>query len=462
MTTTRHDQGDTAPASARGCPGDVTRLYGTTPPGGRDALWERLREQHGPVAPVELEPGVHAWLLLDYQENLTLLQQPHLFSRDTRHWREAVEGRVDLAKTLPLMSWHPSALYADGAEHARLRTPIMDALARVDMTEVAHTVRLLADERVDAFTAAGVADLIGEYAGRLPVLVVNRLFGLPDSYGHMLGDLTTDVFGEDAARADDAITRMQQYFAGLVARKADKPGPDLATWMLEHPVGLAPDEVAYQAALMVSASHMPTTHLIGNTMRTLLTDDRIRSAHADARLSTHDLLDHVMWTDTPFQILAGRIALQDVRIGQARIRAGDALLVGIDAAHRDPAVRRGPADPGTGAAVGSRAHLVFGAGPHSCPARGLGRLVASTAVDVLQERLGGLRLAVPPEELRLVPSAFLRGLRELPVTFTPGSPVGRGSAPTRQTARVPAVAEEEQPPEDLLGRLLSWWRGLGR
>ncbi|MTV29345.1 cytochrome P450, partial [Nitriliruptoraceae bacterium ZYF776] len=117
------------------------------------------------------------------QENLTLLQQPHLFSRDTRHWREAVEGRVDLAKTLPLMSWHPSALYADGAEHARLRTPIMDALARVDMTEVAHTVRLLADERVDAFTAAGVADLIGEYAGRLPVLVVNRLFGLPDSYG---------------------------------------------------------------------------------------------------------------------------------------------------------------------------------------------------------------------------------------------------------------------------------------
>lgn len=330
------------------------------------------------------------------------------------------------------------------------------------MTAMARTVHQIADDLVDRFVADGEADLIGQYATRLPVLVFNRLFGLPDSYGHMLGDLTTAIFSEDAQRTEESIVGMKQYFAGLVARKARTPGHDLASWMLEHPSELTEHEVSYQASLLVSAGHMTSTHLIGNTMRTLLTDDRIRSAHTDARLSTHDLLDHVMWNDSPFQLLAARIALQDVRIGNARVRAGDALYIGLDAAHRDPSVRVGRSDPDTGLASGSRAHLTFGAGPHSCPARALGRLVASTGVSVLQERLGGLRLAVPPEELRLLTSPFLHGVQELPVLFQPDHPGEPTDARTQQMAQAPSVSEEEQPPEDLLGKLLSWWRSLGR
>ena len=461
MTTIRSGEENTTSTPAQDRSPGVTRLYGAAPQG-RDDLWERLREQHGPIAPVELEPGVHAWLLLDYHENLAALQQTHLFSRDTRRWREAVEGRVDLAKTLPMMSWLPSALFADGEEHTRLRSPIMDGMARIDMTAMTGTVRRIADELVDTFVARGEADLIGDFAAPLPALVLNRLFGLPDDYGYMLGDLTTAVFGDDAVRAEESVTRMQQYFAGLVARKTQSPGPDLTTRMLRHSSELSHNEVAYTAALIISAGHMPTTHLIGNTMRTLLTDELIRSTHTDARLSTPDLLDHVMWTDTPFQILAGRIALQDMRIGGAQIRSGDALFVGINAAHRDPTVRRGHPDPDTGLASGRRAHLVFGAGPHSCPARSLGRLVASTGVSVLQERLSGLRLGLPPEELRSVSSPFLRGLRELPVAFRSGRPAEPPSLQTRQMEQVPALAEEEEPPEDLLGRLLRWWRGRDR
>ena len=460
MTTIRPDGERGISTLAQGHSAEATPLYGTTPPGGRDGLWRRLRERHGPIAPVELEPGAKAWILLDYHENLTVLQQPHLFSRDTRRWREVVEGRIDLARTLPMMSWLPNALFADGEEHHRLRAPIMDGVGGIDMSAMAGTVRGIADGLVDSFVIRGEADLIEEFAATLPVLVLNRLFGLPDGYGHMLGDLTTTVFGEDAGRAEEAVERMQQYFAGLVARKAEHPGPDLVTRILEHRSGLSPSEVAYTAALIVSAGHMPTTHLIGNTMRTLLTDERMHEAHTDARLSTHDLLDHVMWTDTPFQVLAGRIALQDMRIGDARIRSGDALFIGIDAAHRDPSVRGGHPDPDTGLASGRRAHLVFGAGPHSCPARSLGRLVASIGVNVLQERLGGLRLAVPPEELRVVNSQFLRGLCRLSVSFTPGRPSEPPAARPRPMEQVPAPAEEEEPPEDLLGRLLRWWRGL--
>jgi cytochrome P450 len=390
---------------------------------------------------VELEPGVPAWLLLGYHENLTVLQSPHLFSRDTRQWRAVADGRVDLADSRPSLSWRPNALYADGPEHTRLRAPITDGLARIDMAATGRTVRRIADDLIDAFIVTGRADLIEDFAGPLPVLVLNHLYGLPDSYGHMLGDLTGIVFGPDAQRGEAAVARIHQYFAGLVARKRRQPGPDLASWMMEHPSRLTDHELAHAAALINSASHQPTTHLIGNTVRTLLTDTRIRTAHTDARLSVQDLLDHVMWTDTPFQVLPARIALQDVRIGSCDIRVGDALLIGFEAAHLDPAVRS------TG---GGRAHLMFGAGPHACPARSLARMIAATAVTAVHERLGGLRLAVPARDLRLTPSPFVRGLAELPVLFTPGKPI------PRPPADPPAPRAEEH--ADLLSRLLSWWR----
>lgn len=449
--------------TASNCPAQIARLHEPMPASGRDELWDRLREQHGPVAPVELEPGVRVWLLLGYQESLGVLQNPHMFSRDTRRWREVVEGRVSLSR--PTFSWRPNALYADGAAHTRLRTPIVDSLARIDMAAAERTVRRIAHDLVDSFVANGSADLIAEYADPLPVLVINRLYGLPDSYGHMLGDLTGTVFGEDGTRAEDAVARVHQYFTGLVARKREHPGDDLVSWMLQHPIGLDDNEIAHQAALISNASHQPTTHMIGNTLWTLLSNTRVRAAHADARLSVQELLDHVMWRNTPFQILLGRIALQDVRIGQATIRAGDALIIGLGPAHRDPAVQSGHDDSDTGLTDGGRAHLVFGAGPHACPARELARMIAATGVSVLHERLSGLRTAVSLESLRWNHPPFLRGLRALPVSFVPGDPVNPPPpAPSDPEARAATSSEadttDDTVEDDLLGRLLNWWRNL--
>ncbi|MDT0326854.1 cytochrome P450 family protein [Nocardiopsis lambiniae] len=456
--TTRSSEGTPSCDRAASLP----RFYGPTPDTGRDSLWDELRERHGSIAPVELEPGVRAWLLLGYHENLTVLQNPHLFSRDTRRWREVLNGRIDLATARPALSWRPNVLYADGADHTRLRGPIVSALSRVDMAATARDVRRIADDLIDSFIADGEADLIGGFADPLPVLVLNRLYGLPDGYGHMLGDLTGIVFGDDARRAEDAVMRIQQYFAGLVARKRREPGRDLVSWMLEHANGLTDHEVAHQAALMNSAGHQPTTHLIGNTMRTLLTEERIRAAHSDARLSVRELLDHVMWTDTPFQVLPARFALQDVRIGDTEVRAGDALLIGFDPAHRDPAVRRGREE--TGVVRGARAHLMFGAGPHACPAHELARMIAATGVSALHERLVGLRPAVDPAGLRRVPSPFLRGLSALPVVFVPGEPLPlREPAVPADTGAEPTPPDEARAPtDDLLGRLFTWWRSLHR
>src|SRR5690606_7801268 len=57
--------------------------------GARDpqAGYAALRSRWGAVAPVDLEPGVPAWLALGYEEVGTVLRNEVLFSRDSRAWR---------------------------------------------------------------------------------------------------------------------------------------------------------------------------------------------------------------------------------------------------------------------------------------------------------------------------------------------------------------------------------------
>src|SRR5690625_7876031 len=121
----------------------------------------------------------------------------------------------------------------------------------------------------------------------------------------MLGDLTGTIFDENPEHGEDAVARIHQYFTGLVDRKRKNPGHDMVSWMLQHPIGLDDDEIAHQAALVSNASHQPTTHLIGNTLWTLLSNTSVRAAHTDARLSVQELLDHVMWRQV------GRAARRD-------------------------------------------------------------------------------------------------------------------------------------------------------
>lgn len=77
----------------------LTRDYETRP----SLVYERLRQQHGPVAPVDLL-GVPAWLVLGYRESLEVLQDDAGWPKGLEKWRARSEGRVAgrlAARTVP-------------------------------------------------------------------------------------------------------------------------------------------------------------------------------------------------------------------------------------------------------------------------------------------------------------------------------------------------------------------------
>ncbi len=128
-------------------------------------------------------------------------------------------------------------------------------------------------------------------------------------------------------------------------------------------------------------------------------------------------MEELLRYDGPVELATWRFATEPVVIGGQRIETGDPVLVVLAAADRDP---ERFADPDT-LDLGRRdnQHLGYGHGIHYCLGAPLARLEGQTALATLLTRLPDLRLAADPAELRWRGGLIMRGLRTLPVGFSP-------------------------------------------
>jgi cytochrome P450 len=171
------------------------------------------------------------------------------------------------------------------------------------------------------------------------------------------------------------------------------------------------------AFLLLIAGYVTTVSLIGNGMLALLRHpDQLDRLRADPSL-VPEAIEELLRFDGPVNPGLARYALEDLEIGGVRIPRGDMVLLAIAAADRDPHRFPDPArlDVGTP----DRGHLAFGHGIHYCLGAPLARLEGQVAFAALLARLPDLALAAREDELRWTGGGVLRGLRELPVTFTP-------------------------------------------
>ncbi|GAB2978540.1 cytochrome P450 [Amycolatopsis acidiphila] len=391
------------------------RLYGPRFQQDPAALYETIRRDYGPVAPVLLDGDIPAWFVSGYREIHQVSDDSQLFARDTRRWN-MWERIPDDWPLLPYVAHNPSVMFTEGPEHRRRAGAIGDALGAVDQFELRAQCERLADGLIDSFAGTGEADLVAQYAIRMPLLVIAYMYGLPP---HEVPELVRDIaisldVGPDAIPAH---LRVQAAMQRLLAQKHEQPGPDIPSLLIQHPANLSDEEIVLDLLVVTAAAQQPTANWIGNTIRLMLTDARFAMTLSGGRGSVGQALNEVLWQDTPTQNFIGRFATRDTQLGGQRVRAGDLLVLGLAAANSDPLVRP---DSDAGSA-GNQAHMSFGHGEHGCPypAPEVAEVIAKTTVEVLLDRLPDLELAVPVEELLWHPSVWMRGLERLPVRFTP-------------------------------------------
>jgi cytochrome P450 len=403
---------------------DATQLreaeFAIDPP----AAYLAIRRRHGPVAPVLLDGNVPAWLVVSYREVHQVTSNPQLFGRDSRRWnlRDQIPADWPL---LPFVAWDRTAVYAEGAEHQRRAGGIGDALDSVDHAELARICQRTADQLIDTFIGDGKADLIAQYARQLPIRVMARLYGLRDAEipglvaDLLAADPLTAGAGGGSTGAREAYERGVGRMKQLVGDLRGQPGIGLASQLVNRPSAGGGEELAADMFMVLSNAQRPTADWIGNTLRLMLTDDHFSLLLQGGRSSADYALTEVLWKEPPVQNVLGRWAVRDCELGGRHIHEGDLVILGLAAANADPQVR-----PDSFSEAGAnRAHMSFAHGEHSCPeaATEMAEIIARTAVEVLLDRMPDADLAVAPEALEWRPSAAVRGLASLPVTFTPAT-----------------------------------------
>ncbi|WP_422070661.1 cytochrome P450 [Streptomyces hoynatensis] len=390
-------------------------------------LYERLRTDHGPVAPVLLEGDVPAWLVLGYHEVLDVTRNPRRFSRDGRNWGEWLAGRVSASSPIaPVLLWGPDCTHEDGEVHERLRAALNESLDRFDRRGLRRHVQRQAHALIDRFAADGRAEVLAQYAQQLPMLALTTVLGLPEEERLRLVEASRQLLiGTEKAVTSDRY--IQSTLRELVARKHADPGHDLASWLVAHPAELSDEEVVHHLRLVLIAGNETTTNLIVNTLRVVLTHPRFRGSLHGGRMTLPAAVEQVLWDEPPISVCPGGFATHDLELGGQHIAKGDVLLLGLAAANVDPAVRPSPGAP----MYGNRSHLAFTSGPHECPGQDIGRAITVTGIEVLLARLPDIRLTVEADELTWSASTWSRHLDALPVEFTPRPPAPPAPAASR-------------------------------
>lgn len=465
-------------------PGGLRRLYG---PEAEDlgALYEKLRSEHGPVAPTLLHEDVPIWVVLGHTENMHMVRSPSQFCRNTRLWTALQDGTVKPDHPLmPHFAWQPICVHAEGEEHQRLRGAVTGAMSTIDHRGIRRHINRATQLLVNQFCETGRADLVSQFAEHLPMMVMCEILGMPEEYNDRIVQAARDMpKGTETAIASNAY--LMDVLMRLTARRRADPQDDFTSHLINHPAGLTDDEVGQHLRIILVASYEATANLLANVLRVVLTDPGFRARLSGGQMTVPQAVEQSLWDEPPFSTVLPYVAKQDTELGGQRIRKGDALILGIAPGNVDPRVRPDL----TANMQGNRSHLAFGGGPHECPGQDIGRAIADVGVDALLTRLPDVQLACEEDELRWRETISNRHLVELPVKFAPkpqqdvmarpahplasrqrpgdwqvGTPLPQVTVPEPPAPVMPPAPTSVPMPEparrpSMFQRFLRWWRG---
>lgn len=261
----------------------------------------------------------------------------------------------------------------DGARHASLKPAVVSRLEAFDVHRVAPVARERARALVEALAPHRDPARLSDFAFRLPAEAVASLLGAPEDLlpsvaqqtGALVGGFAPGATADSIALADSAARHLLDLVRSLPVGGDD-----------HHRTGDASNDpgamIANVTGVLVQ-SYDATAGLIGSTLLAL-------ARHADLRLAVPAVVLEVVRHDAPVQNTR-RFVAEDGRIGGVDMRAGDAILVVLAAANRDPAVNPDPA-----AFDVTRADarvFTFGVGPHACPGATVATTIAVAGVQAL-------------------------------------------------------------------------------
>jgi cytochrome P450 family 142 subfamily A polypeptide 1 len=329
----------------------------------------------------------------------------------------------------------PMMIDFDAPEHVRRRRLVSEGFTPKRVRAMEDKLRLICDAIIDTVCAEGRCDFVKDIAAPLPLIAIGDLLGVaPEDRDDLLrwsDDMLKGQGAPDPALMDGAMTAFVEYseyiHPVLDDRRATGSTDDLVGVLCHAEIdgeSLDDDSLVHETLLILIGGDETTRHVISGGMEELLAhpDQLARLAADPAGLMPGAVEEMLRWV-SPIKNMA-RVATRDVELAGARIRAGQELLLLYPSANRDEAVFADADRFDIGR--NPNPHLAFGFGAHFCLGNQLARLELRVMVERVLARLPDLRLAVDRAALPRRAANFISGIEEMPVEFTPTSPLGVG------------------------------------
>jgi cytochrome P450 len=261
----------------------------------------------------------------------------------------------------------PSMLVTDPPEHTRLRRLVSRAFTPRALDALRTRIHEVADGLLRGLEGSAECDLIAQYTSRIPIAVIAEMLAIPRDdtrYLYAIGESATRLIATTAASwrdfrgATKALRELDQYLTEHVERLSRDDAANSILSDVIHDGDLSKAEIRMFAALLLGAGFVTTTHVFGKAVVALVRHpDQLAALCADPE-GWPNAVEEVLRYDAAIQMLV-RVATEHVDIHGYPVRAGEAILLLLGGANRDPAVFKHP-DIFDTTRANAREHMSFG------------------------------------------------------------------------------------------------------
>ena len=350
-------------------------------------------EQVRSASPVLRDPQTDTWMLFDYDSVRRAMDDHETFSSRVTH----PGGRAP--------EW---LVFLDPPRHTALRAVVGRAFTPRAIGALEPRIRELSRTLLAGAVERRELDLVAEYSGPLPTMVIAEMMGIPLAdrprfmqWSQAIVNLSSAIMGgEEGARAGREYVAMRDemtsYLTALIAERRAVARDDLLTRLVQGEVdgdGLSDADILGFFQLLLSAATETTTNLIDNAIISFAEHpDQLARLREAPHLMT-PAIEEVVRYRSPGQIMF-RQTTREVTLHGQTIPANRFVLMMVGSANRDATrfaapdrfdIRRDP-----------NPHIAFGHGIHFCIGAALARLEAKVALSDLL--LGRLELELMRDE----------------------------------------------------------------
>ena len=378
-------------------------------------IWADLR-QRCPVAHSDRYGGT--WLPVTHELVAEVAYDTENFTSRSIVVSERRPGPEDLPAPIGVSP----PISSDPPYHGVIRRMLLPAFTPRPVDALEPFTRQLCRDLLDETEGKTSFDAATEYAQHIPVQVIARFLGFPQSDAHLFRGFIRTVLEEVDRPAEERETMFEDldnYMDAQIEEHRAHPRDDLTSFLLDAEIGgskLSVEHIRGTMTLLMIAGIDTTWSAIGASLWHLARHpaDRGRLAAEPELMTT--AVEEFLRAYAP--VTMARLVARDFDFHGHPFKEGDWLLLPFPAANRDPAMFENPEVVQLDRA--RNRHAAFGLGRHRCLGSNLARMELRVALEEWVARYPDFELSDPAGVTWA--GGQVRGPRTLPVRILGGPP----------------------------------------